>query len=80
MLYITYTTSSDGCDLISTGWHVGQPNPINFHNVNKVVEVQADGDELLFIATQFRNIPMALKPSVVRWFGDDAKFIAANLG
>jgi hypothetical protein len=42
------------------------------------VEVQADGDELEAIRTQFNNLPMHSR-HVVRWAGDMAAFIAMNL-
>lgn len=51
---------------------------INHINPFDVREVQADGDELQIIQEQFTNTPMS-KNRVVRWFGDDAKFIVANL-
>lgn len=45
-----------------------------------VVEVQADGGELTFIEEHFGNLPMKLSGETsVRWFGDHARFIHANL-
>jgi hypothetical protein len=47
-----------------------------------VTEVQADGDELTHVEWKFNNLPMPkviTGHTVVRWFGDDAKFIVANL-
>jgi hypothetical protein len=40
--------------------------------------VQADGDELEEIKNKIENIPFTVG-RVQRWFGDDAKFIVANL-
>lgn len=60
-------------------WYVGKDNPVSFHEVYDVMEVQADGDELLHI---FHCNPILMpqySSSVIRWFGDDAKFIVANL-
>ena len=39
-----------------------------------VISVQADGDELEAIYDICSNIPTS-KSRVVRWYGDDAKFI-----
>jgi hypothetical protein len=59
-------------------WHTGE----NFAGIrtlsNEISNVQADGDELEHIKRNFSNIPMTNKP-VIKWFGDDAKFIVANL-
>ena len=41
--------------------------------------VQADGHELSYIRRFFTNIPDVSNKSVVSWFGDHARFIAANL-
>lgn len=59
-------------------WHVNQPLPFRPDDVQVVVEVQADCDELEAIKRQFINLPMT-NGRVVRWFGDHARFIAANL-
>jgi len=47
--------------------------------VEQVISVTADGDELDIIRSQssFSNLPLTTK-RVVYWFGDHAKFIAAN--
>ena len=42
------------------------------------LEVQADGDELELIRRDFSNIPMTTS-RVVRWEGDIAAFIVANI-
>ena len=40
--------------------------------------VQADGDELELIRDKLSNIPMADR-RVVKWYGEDARFIIMNL-
>lgn len=71
-LYITFEDNS------GTNWHIGEKNPVEYGKVNFVREVQADGHELDHIHGNFSRIPEANK-RVVRWFGDHAKFIVANL-
>ncbi len=44
-----------------------------------VLEIQADGHELAVILQQIEGIPNAPQQRVVRWFGDHAQFIYANL-
>lgn len=57
-------------------WHVGKKFPgVPGGAVNLV---QADGDELDFIAQTMSGIPMH-RGAVVTWHGDIAKFISANL-
>jgi len=64
-----------------TGWHIGEQNPFQHRHaeIERVIEVQADGDELAYIYNKFNNLPTMPLRRVVRWFGDHAKFIAANL-
>ena len=61
-------------------WKVGQDTN-KVHGVAKLVLcVSADGQELLFVLQNFQNIHGRTyngKPQT--WYGDDAKFIAANL-
>lgn len=57
-------------------WNVG--NPVPKIDVIKVVMVQADGDELGHIESEFSGLPMG-KGRVIRWFGDHARFIMGNL-
>ncbi len=64
---------------IEYNWHVGEKNPINRKSIAMINEVQADGDELDYIYTHIPNLPAFPERKSVRWFGDDAKFIAANL-
>jgi hypothetical protein len=71
MLYIVTNAGT-------TGWHTEDPVP-RFHKQEKIFEVQADGDELMYIKENFNHVPMPKHQSVVRWFGDMAAFIANNL-
>jgi len=57
------------------GWHIGKPEPTISH---EILYVCADGDELEKIRAEITGIPMSTK-RVVTWFGDDARFIVANL-
>ena len=60
---------------------VGTRGPLtgpNYNIAHWVGEVIADGDELEYIKVTFPTIPTVNK-SVVRYFGDFAKLIAANL-
>ena len=73
MLYIKFNNGSD------REWHVGRGNKeIKKYSV-EVSSIQADGDELEHIEDKFNNIPTVKSERVVTWFGDDAKFIVANL-
>jgi len=60
-------------------WHTGEPFPVRGRDVRLVVEIQADGEELDTIIRQITGIPQTVFKSSRRWFGDDARFIAANL-
>lgn len=60
-------------------WHVGTPISLTVNEADSVYYVQADGDELAHIVNLMPNIPVAMHKRVNRWFGDIAKFIAANL-
>lgn len=75
-------------------WHIGSPLPEppkrHGYPTPRVLEVQADGDELDYILNCFNNIPgptsLARGASwhprpirVVCWFGDTAMFIYHNL-
>lgn len=59
-------------------WHLREPMPISYEEVTEVLYVQADGDELGIIRRLITGIPMH-DGRVVRWFGDDARFIVAFL-
>jgi len=43
-----------------------------------VMFLYADGDELAYIETTFKNLPNAPKHNLVNYYGDFAKFIAGN--
>lgn len=70
-------------------WHVGKFNPVPSQDVCRVIEVQADGDELDYLSARFpfvlNNRPQEnLNGSwqsvrIVKWYGDDARFIVGNL-
>lgn len=67
------------------GWHVRRGfdrvsrSDLSF-TMDEVLEVQADGDELMEILNKAVNLPQ--RPASCRvqnWFGDDAKWIVANI-
>ncbi|KKN81554.1 hypothetical protein LCGC14_0318130 [marine sediment metagenome] len=58
-------------------WHVREGRP--GVNLEQVDEIQADGDELEYIKTNFTNLPMAPLKKVVRWRGEHARFILNHL-
>lgn len=78
MMYIA--TLCDDQEERVYGWHVGETAPIGQKFICEVSEVQADGDELLWIERNFRNLPIHNTSPVQRWFGEHAKFIVAHLG
>ncbi len=59
-------------------WHVGQGSPMSSFRNGDVDYICADGDELEKIKAEITGIPMSTK-RVVTWYGDDARFIIANL-
>jgi len=56
--------------------HTGESIPYNL--AEQTLQVQADGDELMFINARMPGLPQRIGRSVQRWFGDDAKFIVGN--
>ena len=59
--------------------HVGVTVPLSLkEDIRSVYLVQADGHELDFIFQQFHGLPFA-QGRVVRWYGDHARFIVANI-
>lgn len=76
-LYITFVQDY-ACQI---EWHVGDSKPsFTVAEIAKVECVQADGDELAYLdSSKFVNLPMVLGIRVMRWFGNHAKFIVANL-
>jgi hypothetical protein len=67
-----YFVDSKGAE---KGWHVGNRKPL----VNQCVEVQADGDELMYILNNMRNLPHSITMSVIVWKGELAQFIYDNI-
>lgn len=66
-------------DVTQESIHVGNMFPLN--RINYVEEIQADGHELEWILSNVSGIPLPLKTvSIVRWYGDDAKFITYLFG
>lgn len=57
--------------------HFGEKRP-DFE-VQHVTEIQADCDELEVILGQFVNLPHIRGARSMKWFGDQAKFIAQNI-
>ncbi len=72
-LSITFNTGA------STEWHVGEENPIGYHEVPNVREIQADGHELEHIENMFTKGGSLPKGRVIRIFGDLARTIVGNL-
>lgn len=63
----------------STTWYTGERCPVAFADIKNVEEIQADGGELDLILRVCQNIPVVTTTNVMRWFGDDARFIVANV-
>lgn len=60
-------------------WHVGERLDLAYEAVNNIVEIQADSTELDMIMSKFSNLPTVKYKQVVRYFGDTARFIVANM-
>lgn len=70
-------------------WHVGEKVPEDvivhpggreeFYRFQDVSEIQADGDELEYIKTNFSHLPMRNHQRIVQWKGALAQFIYDNL-
>ena len=63
-------------------WCIGDESPPFL--VFEVVELRASGEELTWILEEFTGLPKITNKHIseitgVRWFGDDAKFIAQFL-
>jgi len=63
----------------NAAWWVGSASPLNNEQVSMVIEVQADGDELMWVLRYIDGIPKHETRMVQKWFGDDAKFIVGTL-
>lgn len=76
-LYIQYTDKSH------VMLHINTIRPVNLENNRAIEFIQADGHELELIQNTFRingryTIPMTNK-KIVKWHGDIARTIIANL-
>lgn len=74
MLYIITNQAYDDKDVV---WHIGEkiaPIPSEL-----IYSVQADGDELDWIKSNFNNLPQHKSKHVQTWHGDLARFIVACL-
>lgn len=60
-------------------WLAGKGRP-NVGANSIVLELQADGEELIYIKTHFTNIPFPNRNFPTVWKGDLAQFIYDNLG
>lgn len=69
--------SESGYHMGTMEWHVGETIP-DLRVSDGTFWVQADSDELNFIKRHITGLPMR-DASVVRWYGDHAKFIVGNL-
>lgn len=57
--------------------HVGQHQRVPWKGYSFIIRVQADSDELEWIRANLA-VPVPRNNRVVSWFGDVAKYIAAN--
>ncbi len=78
MLYITLK-NTDTNEVYMRSWHIGEPKPLRSYEERWIIEVQADGDELVYIRRNYSNLPLAHSLVAVRYYGDHAKFIVGNL-
>lgn len=60
-------------------WHIGGEKLGDVVMGEFVFTVQADGDELAKILQKVEGIRKVRHQNVVRWTGDDARFIVENL-
>lgn len=75
------------CETRGYQWHVGQARPclvdeLDFYRdkpFDDVCEIQADGHELLYIRSRFKNLPDVPDSYAVRWKGEIAQFIYDHL-
>lgn len=82
---------SIGTERRTADWHLGQPlvgshrlkfepQPVVYYEaVWTIIEIQVDGDELAAVIAA-ELLPFVPKLPVIRWFGETAQFIVANLG
>lgn len=61
-------------------WNVGQTAPqLSVPEIIGIKHVTADDSELNFIAAHFPSVPIPSHKTSVSWWGDEARFIVANL-
>lgn len=72
-------------------YHIGLDVPISHEECRAIAEIQANGDELEYIINKYTinpkahssdkryTIPIPFNTRIVRWFGDIAQTIIANL-
>lgn len=79
MMFITITNRENN-DIKKYSWHIGEKTEY-IHNLDKMSDIfiQADCDELLYIISNFKNIPFHQTKLVQKWSGDLARFIIMNL-
>lgn len=70
-LFIVFNDGSD------RRYHVPQRPSHDGLRFDRIAYVQADGHELERIRATMTNLPMSTA-QVVRWYGDDARFIYGN--
>ncbi len=63
----------------NAAWWVGSASPLNHEQESMVTDVQADGDELMWVLRNIDGIPKHETRMVQKWFGDHAKFIVGTL-
>lgn len=69
------------CETDDYPWHIGEVRPCLANNTSfeDVCEIQADGHELLYIRSRFKNLPDVPDNYGVRWKGEIAQFIYDHL-
>ena len=65
--------------LTATWNHGHSTSNISPSMIAEVVEVVADGDELIYLESNFKNLPTCLYSKRTHYYGDHAKFIVGNL-
>jgi hypothetical protein len=89
MLYIQFGDNPqlpDELQRTCPTWHIGELKLYGVYAYSDyaygVEMVQADGDEIEYILARFSNVPRLSAKRwnyPIRWYGDMAKFIVANL-
>lgn len=88
-LYIILNPTGD--TKLEKQWYIGGVKPLNDFEITTISYIQADGDELEHIRVLFTHrftadiththctIPLPINKRIVKWYGDIAKTIIANL-